>query len=182
MTKAEQGVYDRALAFATQKHEGQVRIGGLPYITHPVAVAEMVQKKGYGIDYVITGLFHDLLEDTDATEQEILDIGGNKVLQAVKLLTKTNGYVMKEYVAGICSNPISYVVKTADRLHNLRCAICTDDDFKRRYVLETIDWYMDFSPEIRDAVKALAKSMSQPMRNLSFAYNPVESFMESGAV
>ena len=84
--------YFQALAYATKKHEGQLRIGGLPYITHPLAVAEWLIARGYGEEYIITGFFHDLLEDTDATEQEIAKIGGQKVLEAVKLLTKYKDY------------------------------------------------------------------------------------------
>ena len=76
-----------ALNFAAQKHEGQYRIGGQPYITHPKEVAEMLGRQGYDIDYQIAGLFHDLLEDTDADEAEIESIGGKEVLEAVKRLT-----------------------------------------------------------------------------------------------
>ena len=60
-----------ALTFATEKHKGQKRIGGNDYISHPLAVYEMVKKQGHGEDFQITALFHDLLEDTDATEEEI---------------------------------------------------------------------------------------------------------------
>lgn len=73
-------------------------------------------------------------------------------------------------------DPMALAVKGADRLHNLRCAIVADEDFKRRYVLETLDWYMDFHPEIPAAVKALAQSMSTPVRNLSFLYTPTENW------
>ncbi len=177
MTQAEEHRYQQALAFAAEKHRGQTRIGGLAYITHPVAVAEIIQQQGYGIDYRITALFHDLLEDTDATRTEIEQIGGAQVLRAVVLLTKTENYVMSEYVAGIRSNPIAFAVKAADRLHNLRCALCTDDEFKRRYVLETIDWYLDFSDQIPNAVKALARSMKTPIRDLPLEYQPIESFL-----
>ena len=177
MTVEEKLRYDEALAFATKKHSGQMRIGGLPYITHPIAVSDIVREKGYGIDYIITGLFHDLLEDTDATEEEIEQIGGKDVLEAVKLLTKKKGYVMEDYVSGIRKNPIARAVKAADRLHNLRCAVCTDDDFKRRYVLESIDWYLDLDPEIPQAVKALAKSMEKPIKDLPLIYDPIESFI-----
>lgn len=127
-------------------------------------------------DYQIAGLFHDLLEDTDATAEEILTLGGEQVLEAVKRLTKQKGYVMADYVAGIRENPMAMAVKGADRLHNLRCAIVADEDFKRRYVLETLDWYMDFHPEIPAAVKALAQSMSTPVRDLSFLYDPTENW------
>lgn len=163
-------LFERAHEFARQKHEGQFRKGGLPYITHPEAVAQLLKDKSYDISYQITGLFHDLLEDTDATEEEILSYGSPEILEAVKRLTKQDGYVMAEYMAGIKSNPIAYAVKAADRLHNLQCAVVTDEEFKRKYVLETIDWYMDFSKEIRDAVKALAQSMKEPIAELSFIY------------
>lgn len=170
--------YCRAHEFAAEKHSGQFRIGGLPYITHPEAVAEILRQEGYGESYQITGLFHDLLEDTDATEAEIEALGGSEVLEAVKLLTKRKGYVMEEYVGAIRRNPIAFAVKAADRLHNLRSATVADADFKRRYILESIDWYMDFSPEIPKAVKALAESLESPVYTLPLEYLPVESSEE----
>ena len=53
--------YNKALEYTRTKHEGQYRKGGEPYITHPQAVAEILREKGYGEDYLIAGLFHDLL-------------------------------------------------------------------------------------------------------------------------
>jgi len=152
--------YEQALALATAKHQGQFRIGGLPYITHPVAVAEYLKKHEYPLAYQIAGLFHDLLEDTDVTEAELTAIAGEEVVAAVKLLTKTPGYVMGEYIAGIKSNPIALAVKGADRLHNLQCALVADEKFRRRYIAETHEWYMDFNPEIPAAVKALEETLS----------------------
>ena len=166
----------KALEFAIIKHDGQYRKGGLPYVTHPLSVSELVRTAGYGIDYRITGLFHDLLEDTNTKDEEILELGGPRVLEAVKLLTKTEGYVMSEYVAGIKSNDIAYVVKGADRLHNLRCAFSTDEDFRRRYILETIDWYLDFNEMIPKAVKDLVGSLSCPMPELSLLYDNVDNW------
>lgn len=167
--------YQKALDFATEKHKGQFRIGGLPYISHPTAVAEIVREQGYDVNVQITALFHDLLEDTDATEEEIEKLGGKRVLKAVKLLTKAKGYRMEDYVSKIKSNPVAYAVKGADRLHNLRCAVCTNDDFKRRYVLETLDYYMDFNPEIPNAVRALAQSMQSPIAELPLLYKPIDT-------
>ena len=168
--------YRSALEFAAKKHKGQFRIGGLPYITHPVAVAEIVKESGYDTEYQIAALFHDLLEDTDAKEDEILSIGGEEVLEAVKLLTKKKGYVMGEYVSDIRKNKMAFVIKGADRLHNLRSAVVSSEDFKRKYVLETLDWYMDFSPEIPTAVRALAESMENPIAELSLIYEPVDNW------
>ena len=162
----------RALTFATKKHKGQFRIGGAPYISHPVAVAEIVAAWGYGLPYQIAALFHDLLEDTNATEAEIRALGGKRVLEAVKRLTKQEGYVMADYVAAIKEDDIARVVKAADRLHNLRCALVTGEDFKRRYVLESVEWYWDFAPDIPDAVRALAQSMEAPIQDLPNRYEP----------
>jgi (p)ppGpp synthase/HD superfamily hydrolase len=145
----------QALAFATKKHEGQTRKLGEPYITHPIAVAEMMEERGFGEDYIIAGLFHDLLEDTDATEEEICELGNEKILTAVKLLTKQKGCSMREYIEGIRRNPIAFAVKGADRLHNLRCAKNASVDFRKKYIRESLDWYLDFSPEIQAAIDEL---------------------------
>jgi guanine deaminase len=166
--------FQAALEFATLKHAGQYRIGGLPYITHPRAVAEILREKGYGEDYQIAGLFHDLLEDTDAQETEIEMLGGREVLEAVRLVTKQKGYVMAEYISGIRKNPMATAVKAADRLHNLQCAVVADTEFKRKYILESIDWYLDFDTEIPKAVKALADTLDMPIRSLSMEYTPLQ--------
>ena len=166
----------RALDFATQKHKGQKRIGGEDYITHPIAVYEMVKEQGYGEDFQITALFHDLLEDTNTTEEEILAYGNQNVLTAVKLLTKEKGYDMQKYIGDIKGNQIAFVVKSADRLHNLQSALIANVEFKRKYILETVDWYLDFSKEIKRAVKKLAESLDTPIVELSFLYTPIESW------
>ena len=165
-----------ALEFAKEKHKGQKRIGGDDYITHPMAVCEIVKEEGYGENYQITALFHDLLEDTDATEEDILKYGNSEILEAVKLLTKEKGYNMSDYIGAIKKNHIAYTVKAADRLHNLKCAIVANEEFKRKYILETVDWYMDFSPDIPIALKRLAESLETPMAELSFLYEPIETW------
>ena len=175
----------RALEFAKAKHKGQKRIGGDDYISHPIAVAEIVKSQGLDENYQIAALFHDLLEDTDATQEEILKCGNQEILEAVILLTKKKGYDMAEYISAIKQNPIAFAVKAADRLHNLQCAIITSEEFKRKYILETVDWYMDFSPEIRKTVKRLAESLETPMAELnlttvfkSILYEPIESWKQ----
>ncbi len=162
MTIRDKALYDTALSYAAEMHSGQKRKGGEPYIVHPIAVAEMLLEKGYGIAYAVSALFHDLLEDTDADEKTIEEIGGKEVLTAVKLLTKPKNYVMSEYTSGIEANPIAYAVKGADRLDNLRSAYIADDDFKRRYIIETQDWYLDYLPEIPSEVIRLARTMKAP--------------------
>ena len=68
-----------ALEFAKEKHKGQKRIGGDDYISHPMAVCETVRKRGFDESYQIAALFHDLLEDTDATEEEIIKYGSPEI-------------------------------------------------------------------------------------------------------
>ena len=100
-----------------------------------------------------------MLEDTDATEQEIELLGGKRVLKSVKLLTKTDKIFMSDYISGIKSDPMAFAVKGADRLHNLRTAEYADKSFKLRYIEETKLWYMDFMPEIPKALATLENSL-----------------------
>ena len=119
---------------------------------------------------------NEFVLNTDATEAEILALGNEKILRSVKLLTKTRGYVMKDYVDGIKKDKTAFLVKGADRLHNLRSAVCADTEFKRRYIYETIDWYLDFMPEIPSAVKNLAKTLDVPLKDLPFLYEPIDNW------
>ena len=134
----------KAIAYAYKKHEGQTRIGGKPYITHPVAVAKILEQKGFTTPYLLTGLFHDLKEDTNATDEEIREYGED-ILIAVNLLTKRKGYVMSEYILEISKNIIAKMVKLADRLHNLQCAVEANLAFRKRYIRETEMYYLDLA-------------------------------------
>ena len=155
-----------SLLFANEKHEGQTRIGGKPYISHPVEVAKILEEKGFtDASYIITALFHDLLEDTDATEQEISYYGGADVLAAVKVLTKSKRYKMDIYIQDIKANHMAKMVKLADRLHNLMSADVADKAFQKRYVKETEEFYLDlakgtpFEEDIANALIALKNTL-----------------------
>lgn len=81
-------LYDEALAFATLKHHGQVRkYTGEPYVTHCVAVAEEVRRRGGSPEVVTAALLHDTLEDTETTGVELLDKFGPVVARLVEELT-----------------------------------------------------------------------------------------------
>jgi guanosine-3',5'-bis(diphosphate) 3'-pyrophosphohydrolase len=155
----------KAILYAMKKHEGQKRIGGEPYITHPLTVAMMLEQKGFGNDYILTGLFHDLLEDTDATEEEILFYSNEKVLKAVKILTKIKGEDIKTYMQRVLQEHITQMVKLADRLHNLRSAKIASEKFRRRYIKETEEYYLDlakgtpFEEEIIQALEELKATL-----------------------
>ena len=77
-----------AAVFAAKKHGDQKRKTGEPYITHPMAVAEILMQIGMDADTVSAGLLHDTLEDTDTTEEEISTVFGKEVGEMVQAVTK----------------------------------------------------------------------------------------------
>ena len=149
--------------YVKNKHEGQKRKQGTPYYLHPFEVQQILQKKGYSEEYQVAGLCHDLLEDTNATQQEILDLTNEEVLEAVKLVTKEDGYKMQQYINRISENPMAKAVKLADRLHNLQEALLASREFQVKYKRETEEWYLNlakgtmFEEEIREAYQKLLK-------------------------
>ncbi len=136
---------EKAIEFIKQKHAGQKRKQGTPYYTHPLAVANLLKEKGFSIEYQIAGLFHDLLEDTDATLQEIIELSNEKVAEAVRLVTKTDGYVMSEYIKNIKENEMAKIVKLADRIHNLSESPNASKEFQDKYIKETKEWFIDLA-------------------------------------
>lgn len=162
--------FEEAYSYAEKKHKGQYRRGGKEYITHPLAVAQILKNKGYGEEYILAGLFHDLLEDTDASEEEILRLSSPAVLHAVKLVTKEENYSQEDYIRRIKNDSIAFAVKSADRLHNLLCASEAEESFRKRYIKDTAEWYLGFSEDIVSALKELAKTLSSPMDEYPFLY------------
>lgn len=133
--------------FVRKKHENQVRKQGTPYYLHPFTVSEMLKNNGYGLDYQIAGLFHDLLEDTNASCEELLELSNHDVLNAVKLVTKEENYKMSEYIDRIEKNNIAKMVKLADRVHNLSEAHFASDKWINKYIIETKEWYLDMAKD-----------------------------------
>lgn len=116
----------KAIAFAAEKHANQKRKDGTPYIFHPLAVAELLKRYGYDIDYQVAGVLHDVLEDTDATDEEVRAFGED-IYKAVKLVTRQKGADEAEYVKNILENRIAAAVKNADKIHNM-CDIITTNN------------------------------------------------------
>lgn len=93
------------------------------------------------------GLFHDLLEDTDATYEEIEKLSNARIAEAVKLLTKEPGYIMQNYIERMKNNDIAKMVKLADRIHNLSEARLASIDFQVKYIKETEEWFIDLAKD-----------------------------------
>lgn len=133
------------IKFIKEKHDGQKRKQGTPYYMHPLAVSNILKENGFSVDYQIAGLFHDLLEDTNVTYEEILEISNPEIAEAVRLVTKEKGYKMSEYINRIKNNNMARIVKLADRIHNLSESHLTSKEFQERYIKETEDWYIDLA-------------------------------------
>lgn len=136
---------EKAIEFMKQKHGNQKRKQGTPYYTHPLAVAELLKSKGFSEEYQLAGLFHDLIEDTNSTYEEIIALSNENVAEAVRLVTKTDGYVMTEYIGNIKENDMARMVKIADRIHNLSEAPSANRKFQERYIKETKKWFVDLA-------------------------------------
>lgn len=85
------GRTERAIAFALRAHEAQVRKGDgqTPYVVHPVTVALILSRYTPDEDTIIAGLLHDVLEDSQTREEDILREFGQKVLDTVKDVTES---------------------------------------------------------------------------------------------
>ena len=100
------------------------------------------------------------MEDTDATEEEILELSSSITLDAVKLMTKSKGADIGDYLAKIRENQVAFIVKVADRINNLRDAVLADLEFQENYLKETEDFYLEFarkSPFYEDIVEAFLR-------------------------
>ncbi len=131
------------IEYIKKKHNGQTRKQGTPYYLHPLEVCNILKENGFPFEYQVTGLFHDLLEDTDTTYDEIREISNAEIAEAVRLVTKEKGYSMQEYIDRISKNEIAKMVKLADRLHNISETHLASKEFQEKYIKETEDWYMN---------------------------------------
>ena len=131
-----------AMKVAYKAHEGETDRNGLPYIYHPIHLAEYMQTE----DTCVVALLHDVIEDTDVTMEDLRGYGFTEAqLEAVRFMTHippdramTKEEQMEDYldyVRRLKTNEIARTVKLADLKHNsdiTRLNEVTDTDFKRR--------------------------------------------------
>ena len=121
----------KAIKVAFEAHAGQLDRSGLPYVLHPIHLAEQMKDE----DTCVAALLHDVIEDTDTTLEELREYGFTEAqLEAVRLLTHLEGVQYLEYVEALKDNPIARAVKIEDLKHNAdtsRLDIITDCDRKR---------------------------------------------------
>ena len=96
-------------------HLGQTDKAGKPYILHPLAVANMLT----GVDKQVVALLHDVMEDTDATEEDLKTAGvTDRQLAALRLLVHKDDVAYDDYLRNLKKNPLAVAVKRADVFHN----------------------------------------------------------------
>ena len=104
----------KAMGIAYAAHHGQVDKAGVPYIFHPLHLAESMDDE----ISCCAALLHDTVEDTDVTLEQLAEEFPAEVVEAVRLLTHDENTDYYDYVRGIKGNPIAMKVKLADIAHN----------------------------------------------------------------
>ena len=104
----------RAMKIAYDAHHGQLDKSGVPYICHPIHLAEQMNTE----EECIVALLHDVVEDTDITFEQLEKEFSENVIEALRLLTHEKSVDYMEYVRKIKYNPIAKSVKLADLHHN----------------------------------------------------------------
>ena len=106
---------DKAMRIAYEAHHGQVDKSGIPYIFHPMHLAEQMEDEFS----TCAALLHDVVEDTEMTFADLEAEGfPSAVIEALKLLTHDPAVPYPEYVKAVRPNPIARAVKLADLRHN----------------------------------------------------------------
>lgn len=105
---------NKAMRIAYNAHHGQVDKSGIPYIFHPVHLAEAMEDEVS----CCVALLHDTVEDTEITIADLEKEFPPEVTEALKLLTHAKGTPYFDYVRAVKANPIAVKVKLADIAHN----------------------------------------------------------------
>lgn len=105
---------NKAMRIAYAAHHGQFDYNGIPYIFHPIHLAEQMDDE----ISCCTALLHDVVEDTEVSLDDLRKDFPEEVVEAVRLLTHIKGVPDAEYLTAIKANPIALKVKLADNAHN----------------------------------------------------------------
>ncbi len=157
---------DGAIDIATLAHKDQRDKGGDPYITHPLRVMRAVAP--YGLKYQVSGVLHDVVEDTWLTLEYLRQLGINgSVLGMVEALTKRPGEDYDSAIARVRANNDALIVKIADNRDNSnerRLARLPSDQgqyFREKYdralaqLLDGNDWAVEFAVDIEARIDEL---------------------------
>jgi GTP pyrophosphokinase len=142
----------RAYFYAEQAHDGQKRRSGEAYITHPLAVAEILAQMHMDHQSLMAAMLHDVIEDTGIGKKAIAKQFGESVADLVDGVSKLTQFEFESHaekqaenfqkMALAMANDLRVIlVKLADRLHNMRTLGAMPSDKKRRIAKETLEIY-----------------------------------------
>ncbi|MFZ6644634.1 RelA/SpoT family protein [Undibacterium sp. TJN25] len=142
-----------AYRFSDEMHLGQVRKSGEPYISHPIAVAEICAEWKLDVQAIMAALLHDVMEDQDVKKEELIERFGAPVATLVDGLSKLEKIEFQSQIEAQAENFRKMLlamardvrvilVKLADRLHNMRTLGAMAPDKQRRISRETMEVYV----------------------------------------
>jgi GTP pyrophosphokinase len=178
----------KAFQFSDAAHLGQYRHSGEPYITHPVAVAELCATWRLDAPSIMAALMHDVIEDTGCTKADLVEKFGNKVAELVEGLTKLDKLEFQSHAEAqaesfrkmfmaMARDVRVILVKLADRTHNMRTLDAVPMEKRRRVAAETIEIYAPIAHRLGLNV------IYRDLQDLSFRYSmPMRFRVIEGAV
>ncbi|MBQ7455027.1 MAG: bifunctional (p)ppGpp synthetase/guanosine-3',5'-bis(diphosphate) 3'-pyrophosphohydrolase [Clostridia bacterium] len=150
---ADTALVERAYAFAEEKHGGQRRLSGEPYIIHPVYVASILTEIGIDAPTIAAGLLHDTVEDCEGVTLEVIrEQFGEEVAILVDGVTKLSkldftdreerqAETLRKMILAMGKDIRVVLIKLADRLHNMRTLKFQPQDRQAAIARETLDIY-----------------------------------------
>ena len=170
--RADLTVIERAYAVAERAHRGQKRRSGEPYITHPIAVSQILADLGIAPNVIAAALLHDTVEDTEYTLDQLTEEFGDEIAMLVDGVTKLDkvkygdsaqAETVRKMVVAMSKDIRVLVIKLADRLHNARTWGFVSGDSAKRKAQETIEIYAPLAHRLG------IQSMKTELEDLSFA-------------
>ncbi|ODV04277.1 MAG: guanosine-3',5'-bis(diphosphate) 3'-pyrophosphohydrolase [Rubrivivax sp. SCN 70-15] len=152
LSKADLKLVREAYKFADEAHLGQFRASGLPYITHPLAVAGLCADWKLDAQAVMAALMHDTIEDQGVTKTELIERFGAPTADLVDGLTKldrlhfstreeSQAESFRKMLLAMARDVRVILIKLADRLHNMRTMNAMASDKRQRIARETLEIY-----------------------------------------
>ncbi len=184
--KADLTIVERAYTAAERAHRGQKRDSGEPYITHPVAVAQILADLGIGPRTIAAALLHDTVEDTGYTLEQIQSEFGDEVAMLVDGVTKLDkvkygdsaqAETVRKMVVAMSKDIRVLVIKLADRLHNARTWGFVSQQRASKKAQETLEIYAPLAHRLG------IQAIKLELEDLSFAvlypklYSEIESLV-----
>jgi guanosine-3',5'-bis(diphosphate) 3'-pyrophosphohydrolase len=150
--KADVSLVEKAYVYSAKVHQGQIRLSGEPYLSHPLEVAHILTQMHMDVISVVAGLLHDTIEDTGSELSELERLFGNETANIVDGVTKISkihfstreeqqAENMRKMILAMATDIRVIIVKLADRLHNMQTLGFHPQEKQEKIARETLDIY-----------------------------------------